>query len=290
MDVFQDFGINLHQILTITTDNAANMIKSVADLNQELNEEQAVESDEEQNVDHLELMPSDLVSSGVQSIRCGAHTIQLCVNDVIKTESIKQNIDTCRSVSKKLRTTYYRSMLKNGGHKAAFIDCITRWNSTYKMIERLLLLKSIITSLGNINAELYLTENSWTFMTELVSALKPFYTATLKLQSGKLCFSDLFIILMDLDFEVQNLPENELKVMFLQALNKRKTALLEGDLFTAAIYLDPRIRISLSASQIVTAKKCIESLYKRIQCLKDRTYEHKFIDTCPCDDNDKPFP
>lgn len=267
IEVLGEYEISLQQILTITTDNGSNMIKAVKDLNENLKNENNFNTGST-----LELIENKFSSNTITNIRCGSHTLQLCVNDVLKHENVKEKIDTLRHIVKKLRTQTYINILKNSDLKRPVIDCITRWNSTYDMLERLLELKDFVSNLAEDNEEFVICSESWEFISEFLEVFKIVRIATIKLHQEQLCYSDLCIIIMDTMIKVESLPSSDTKTSLLAALNKRKGSLFENDLFNAAIFLDPRIKITLDPDQLERAKKCILYLHKRITSLKGNIF------------------
>lgn len=72
----------------------------------------------------------------ISGIRCAAHTLQLAVIDALKKADFQNLIRLCKVVCKELRKqSTIHELDKNNLHfKIPSIDCITRWNSTYKMV------------------------------------------------------------------------------------------------------------------------------------------------------------
>lgn len=156
------------------------------------------------------------------------------------------------------------SIFKNGLHKKPIIDCITRWNSTYNMIERLLEIREVVTTLSKDNSKLFISSADWSFASEFVGIFKPIYTATMKLQTEQLCYRELYILIMDIKFQIDALPNTEMKVILKESLKTRMDKLFDNELFNAAVYLDPRIKVCMTSEQKTRAQMYIVSLYKRI--------------------------
>lgn len=278
LEVLKDYNIDVQQVLTITTDNGANMVKMVSDLNilEESSEDSDEESeqeeqktkgkDEKQNeanrkiVQSLQSLESSFFQELVTNIRCGAHTLHLCVRDVLEVAGIKEKLDRCRRIVKKLRTPSYLSILKNGSFKKPVLDCPTRWNSSYEMLKRLLELKEVVTSFICKNAEMQLTEKDWEFVNDFVETFAPVCSATLKLQAEQLCFSEFYMVIMDTLIKLEKMPGNEMRNTFVCALNARKINIFSNDLLKAAIFLDPRIKVCLSPNEVASAKICIQKI------------------------------
>lgn len=72
----------------------------------------------------------------ISGIRCAAHTLQLAVQNTMKTPEFNILIRLCRLVCKELRKSsrHYELDQKNISYKIPRMDCITRWNSTYLMV------------------------------------------------------------------------------------------------------------------------------------------------------------
>ncbi|XP_058976810.1 uncharacterized protein LOC131801841 [Musca domestica] len=85
LEVLREYGVDVRNIFTITTDNGSNMLKKVKVLNSELQmlmEEESQDSEEEvdceQSIYEIEPIDFNISSHHITNIRCGAHTLQLC--------------------------------------------------------------------------------------------------------------------------------------------------------------------------------------------------------------------
>ena len=72
------------------------------------------------------------------------------------------------------------------------IDCVTRWGSTFKMVEALVdpLVISFFKTFAAVNIELYMSEATLESLKDIVRIFKPFHAATVKLQSEQLTVGD----------------------------------------------------------------------------------------------------
>lgn len=72
----------------------------------------------------------------INGIRCGEHTLQLGVTDMLKSESIAVLMRLAKAAVIKLRTSNFRNKLimKNIDFTIPHMYCITRWGSEYAMV------------------------------------------------------------------------------------------------------------------------------------------------------------
>lgn len=189
MHHLNDFGINITQVISITTDNAANMIKLMKRLNvlpdevESDTEEDTDSDDDDENheseladeeeadeivsdsdceftdwmeyddgqaeldellddnreyIDLVEKCVSELALATmiISGIRCAAHSLQLAVNDALKSSCCGTFIKEIREICKFLRKGTSIRLLKK--HKIYVclprMDCKTRWSSLYRMV------------------------------------------------------------------------------------------------------------------------------------------------------------
>lgn len=95
-------------------------------------------------VDALQDLPNALIEKAdssfmlVNGINCAAHTLQLAVNDSLKSMDTSRSnvIKLCRSVAKFIRLSSTMIEMRNRGLKSILppLDVNTRWSSTYSMV------------------------------------------------------------------------------------------------------------------------------------------------------------
>lgn len=155
-----DYGIQLKQLMSVTTDNGKNFIKAVSllDLDFQLETQNSQpregndcdDSDDEYHIDQdiFDSQYYDDLLANVQAefeqciymnmihgIACAAHCLHLVItNAIAKNRSTKLLLDKCRELAKKLRTPKLRAMLETSVLHMATIDVVTRWNSVYSMV------------------------------------------------------------------------------------------------------------------------------------------------------------
>ncbi|XP_046803244.1 uncharacterized protein LOC124419057 [Lucilia cuprina] len=257
LEVLSSYEINLNQVVTITTDNGANMIN---DSNYDIS---SSSSDEVCNITDFLGMDSNLSMDNIINVRCGSYILQKCATDVIKSTDIKKKLDSIRALIKKLGTQKYTNLMKCGDYKMPLLDNIAKCSSTYLMLQHFISLKEFIDDNLDVSLDI------WNFANEFIKVFQVMNTASNKLQSENLIYSDLYIEITNITIKLENLPYSDLKQYLTESLNRQKNKMLENDLFVTAIYLDPRIKVCLTSSQRARAKNCIMQLHTRLLYLKD---------------------
>ena len=75
-----------------------------------------------------------------------------------------------------------KSVLKKFNVKKPPLDVVTRWNSTFDMLESLNALKQFCSDLAPTNKDLHLNDNIWEKIQNICNALKPAKNFTLLLE------------------------------------------------------------------------------------------------------------
>lgn len=70
-------------------------------------------------------------------VRCASHTLQLAMIDTLKSNVYHTAIAKRRFLANKLRTPSICSLLNQQCLLRPVVDCPTRWNSTFHMLESL---------------------------------------------------------------------------------------------------------------------------------------------------------
>lgn len=168
-ELLRDWELPLEKLVAVTCDNASNNVKCIRDY------------------------------FDVKRAPCVGHILNLAVNDGLKVRGISEAVARCRKLvehfsrsrtaSEQLEKVQSQMQLKK--HKL-IQDVVTRWNSTYLMIERLLEQKEAIVqvvkdTLPHANAPVptYLpSDGEWETIERLVPILVPFYDATVWLSGS----------------------------------------------------------------------------------------------------------
>lgn len=182
-----------------------------------------------------------LLSTILCSIRCCAHTLQLAVWDVLKTQGMF--LTEVRTIIKQLRANPFRNVFALRTHRKPFLDVPTRWNSTYQMVKCLTDQKDFIMDLISGNTEVEISENLWTFMEDFTTAFQPVFIMTKKIQEVNLTMSDFYLLWLICEVELKEI-NNEYSKQILSAMDKRKSNIFENSAFIAALYMDPRVNFN----------------------------------------------
>ena len=172
-------GVSNRQIYSVTTDGGSNMVKCIDLL---------IDKQEREMQDPYGLYESiDNVISGItneenflsvfesidifsdedaviiRGVRCAAHSLQLGVEDALAvSDNLVANIlNRVRDLAKYLRTTNNVYLLKAHKMNKPVLDNDTRWHSKCDMLESILKLKSICTSMETADNKLHLSKMEW---------------------------------------------------------------------------------------------------------------------------------
>jgi hypothetical protein len=71
---------------------------------------------------------------GISHVRCGVHTLQLAIQDGLKSPLAAPMIAKIRNLAVELRTPKLSEKLKKAGHRMAILDQETRYCKPYTLI------------------------------------------------------------------------------------------------------------------------------------------------------------
>ena len=171
IEMFLDQTITRFQlngkVVSITTDNGANIVRAVH-------------------------------NTAIAHVPCFAHTLNLAVMDVINKDF--QEIKDLRTRVSKIITLTKKSTVAretlaecqrraNRPVKALIQECITRWNSTYLMLERFLeekeMIREFAEKFGVGHSIGSLSDEEWTMLEVTLELLKPCFEFTVEMSSEK---------------------------------------------------------------------------------------------------------
>ncbi|XP_063538085.1 uncharacterized protein LOC134747389 [Cydia strobilella] len=262
--ILSRYGITPNQIFTITTDNGANMIRMVNELNDSAiqdseNEVEVTVGDESDDIVELQVQDEDSDMRKIIGIRCAAHCLQLAVKDACK--DIEDFFEKCRKIVRKLRTPNMSLKLKEKNLPQAVLDTQTRWDSTADMLENLQKLKPFC--MENMTME----ENIWGQIDGYLDILLPCRILSKRLQTEQLTCGDFYLAWMRCHHQL-SLVDDAFARQLESCMDERQAVLFVNEHFLAAIYLDPRVNFALNTNQATEARKFLTDIYMRIVKLK----------------------
>lgn len=154
LEILQSYEVSIDQILSVTTDNGANMIAAVKMLQKisavfGVSPETLLE-DEGHQCDEKEIELLDSLASEFDPLlcltRCASHTLQLAVGDVVKKND--PNIRRITDLVKESRKNKYCLFFELKQASKAPLWSSTRWGGRYKMIESIVQQEKFYTELA----------------------------------------------------------------------------------------------------------------------------------------------
>lgn len=193
-------------------------------------------------------------------VSCFIHTLQLVIHDAILSQrTVSDIVAKCRKIvlhfnhsaiaCTKLKTI--QESLKLPVHKM-IQDIVTRWNSTYYMLERLYEQRKAVTMYAAEHDIPTLTVYSWGIVENIIRVLKPFEEITKQARSDEELISFVIPAVTTLNSYLNKRQKDSgvqtLKDQLKQSLEKRflkptsGSSMLEQKHFTFATLLDPRYK------------------------------------------------
>lgn len=137
-EILQIYGIDISQVFSATTDNGANMVAAVKQM-QKVASLAAVSLESLMDDEGAEELESEMISniseefeSALSLIRCSVHTLQLAITDVVKKND--PNIRKITDIVKDTRKTKYTLFFEHNKASKAPLWSFTRWGGRYKMV------------------------------------------------------------------------------------------------------------------------------------------------------------
>lgn len=198
----------------------------------------------------------------LRSMGCFAHTINLVVKDGLKVnESVVILLDKIRSVITHFKRSpkslsklmdYQQKNHSTEKPKKLLLDVSTRWNSTYIMLKRFLVLKeSVQATIALIDKELpVLSHTEWKMVEDLTCCLKPFLSITESVSGEKYATASLAIPLVTSLISVcnklktENFDANVYEVLdsLSDGVSHRLGGVENKDILALVTFLDPRFK------------------------------------------------
>lgn len=198
---------------------------------------------------------------GFKHFGCFAHTINLVVTDGLKEEEVSRIIVKVKHIVGHFKRSHvatqkllaYQQQQNIARPLKILQDVPTRWNSSYYMLERFIVLEDAIKTtmaLTNMDGANQLTVNEWVVIKELCQALKPFEKVTKTISGEDYLTASLVIPLANGLFSVyKNLLDKpfsgcmkNLLIKLNKSLEDRFANLENSNTLSMSTFLDPRFK------------------------------------------------
>ncbi|CAN0829998.1 Zinc finger BED domain-containing protein RICESLEEPER 2 [Linum grandiflorum] len=252
------------------------------------------------------LNPDNLIRSGsLLHMRCCAHILNLIVKDgldVVKSsvEIIRESVGFWTATPKRMEKFEEAARhLRIPTDKKLCLDCPTRWNSTYLMLNVALIYKDVFYRLKSRDPRYKTspTENDWWFAKEICGKLQVFYEVTELFSGSNYPTSNLFFAkICDVKVSLKTWAADshpfvsQMAVKMIEKFDKYWSVI--HNVLSVAAVLDPRYKMALlnfyfplvygtnSSSELFKVRKLLEDL---VNDYKDKSAGKE--DAMPIDDN-----
>ncbi|KAM3858642.1 E3 SUMO-protein ligase ZBED1-like [Diretmus argenteus] len=241
-EIIYEWDIPSHKIVSVVHDNAANMVACTNQLVQQSS------------------------WGNMKGVCCAGHTLQLCINSALKQDPICRTVAAARRVVSHFKksakaTTALQDKQKEQNvpeHKLVQ-DVVTRWNSVYLMLDRLIEQKGPVSAAltdpsvsKRSDRDLELSTSQWRTAEDIVAVLKPMLTLTeLLSQDTNASLSATVPMLMNIKKRHLVVCDDDSKVTktikttLSEEIDRRwelKGPDLERSIYITAAVLDPRFK------------------------------------------------
>lgn len=248
-NILQEWNIKKEQLVCITTDNASNMQKALH---------------------HFSNM----------WLGCFGHNLNLAISKVLKMKRVEEGVRACRHTVqgfsrswKRKRSLKAKQKILKMDKKALIHDVVTRWGSTYKMLDRFLNQQQAISAaLAEERGAWHLMpkDSDITVMEKTCDLLGQLHQFTDGLASEtRVTLSALKPFLDHIQTEILNVCEEdgslvrEMKRMMKEDLDSRYSEDVER-MIDLACFLDPRFKGQFSEDLENTISVCVEEALKLV--------------------------
>uniref|UniRef100_A0A803TBZ6 BED-type domain-containing protein n=1 Tax=Anolis carolinensis TaxID=28377 RepID=A0A803TBZ6_ANOCA len=237
-------------------------------------------------------------SAGFLNVTCMAHLLHNTVKEGLKspeeqpasTANITLLIEHCRKIAgyfhrsiKAARQLRDRQSLEGLPQHKLLQDVSTQWNSTYKMLERMVEQKKAVHGISLTLvapvSKLVPTKQEWDTISQLVDVLKPFKHATETLSESKALLSQAVPMVLGLRRHLERLgagrtldslaepltpPVQEVVRRLYFAVRKRLEPLLSSKVHMLAALCDPRLKYNVCPKDFTVCKAQLVNLVREV--------------------------
>lgn len=183
-EILSEWEIPATKISAILTDNGSNIVAAFCErfVEEEECEDESDDSSSEPEESDVSVEVSDFERHEIEhevAFSCFSHTLQLVVRQFDGIERFKDLLKRTHSLIKKVNSsTKTTEKLVSVCGKKLIRDCPTRWSSTFLLIERLLTVKTSLTSVLEELEWDSLATSEWKVLEGVKNLLQPFAVLT----------------------------------------------------------------------------------------------------------------
>lgn len=195
--------------------------------------------------------------------------------DSLKDSGIEKLLNKVRVLVRKLRNQTYIYLLKKENLKSPILDCLTRWHSTFDMLERINHLKEFIQNMAKNDSllkKVCLNNMEWKQIDIISQALLPAKICTKKLQNEQLTMSDFYGAWILCKIETESINSSFSKVI-LECLKNREKYIMKNKVLLSAIFLDPRYKIILTDDQCKDAINHLIAIWLHLKKINEKSID-----------------
>ena len=230
-------------------------------------------------------MKAAVKNSGMTSIPCFIHTLQLCIHDsIFSQKTIKEILTSCRGITThfnhspipcaKLKSI--QQQLSTEPHKMKQ-DVPTRWNSTFEMLQRTFEQKVPLATYAEEFDEIKLPTNyQWGIVEKLVYILAPFENLTKKCGRKDETCAIIIPSVLALKVLLQKASSSDkyagIMTMIdelIKSVTKRLDEFLLNKIFCVSTFLDPRHKLLYQHADENVIIEWVEKAWEEMQGAHD---------------------
>ncbi|XP_036329024.1 uncharacterized protein LOC118741222 [Rhagoletis pomonella] len=284
LKILNKYDIELKQVISITSDNEANMVE----INYKIKEEPepAPEYLDDTYLDSIENLQnsSNFCVANIQISQCAALSAHLCALDITTDAEIKAFLQSCRNLTKFILhpSNGFTDVFELTNFQLPQIDYPTHWGSTYEMIEAMISAKEILASVDSVEDKtveenFHNDDSLWDFMECYHAVFTPLQDVIKKFKAEHLHYGDFYAqwlkckILTDkiMQINASNDMVNKIGKKILESIEKRTSKLLENESLNACLYLDPRFHHTLNLTKRQQAVVYLNHLWEKLCSVAD---------------------
>nr|XP_023397780.1 zinc finger BED domain-containing protein 4 [Loxodonta africana] len=226
------------------------------------------------------------------SVQCFSHTVNLIVNEAIKSQRMVQNL---LSIARKICERVHRS--PKAKEKLAELqkeyelpqhhliqDVPSKWNTSFHMLERLIEQKRAINEMSiECNFRELISCDQWEVMQSVCHALKPFDAASREMSTHVSALSQVIPMIHILNRKIEMLFEETMGIDTMlkslkEAMVSRLSSTLHDPRYVFATLLDPRYKTSLFTEE--EAEQYKQDLIRELEILNSTSDDKPVSNGC----------